>query len=64
MMSHPELRCPICDAKVPESASSFLPFCSDRCRLIDLGRWLNEGYGLEYERPEDPDAEIPDAVGD
>lgn len=23
-----------------------MPFCSDRCRLIDLGRWLDEGYAL------------------
>jgi endogenous inhibitor of DNA gyrase (YacG/DUF329 family) len=27
----------------------FHPFCSDRCRLIDLGRWLGESYGLPQE---------------
>jgi endogenous inhibitor of DNA gyrase (YacG/DUF329 family) len=26
-----------------------LPFCSERCRLIDLGRWLDERYRVEAE---------------
>ena len=26
-----------------------MPFCSERCRLIDLGRWLSEGYGMPVE---------------
>ncbi len=26
-----------------------MPFCSDRCRNIDLGRWLDEGIGIEVE---------------
>ena len=30
-----------------------MPFCSERCRQIDLGRWLDEGYGLPWERPDD-----------
>lgn len=37
-----------------------MPFCSDRCRLVDLGRWLEEGYGLAVEREErveNPEAE-------
>ncbi|MCL5049051.1 DNA gyrase inhibitor YacG [Aliidiomarina maris] len=37
------VRCPTCEKPVPwgpESASR--PFCSDRCRLIDLGEWANE----------------------
>jgi uncharacterized protein len=29
-----------------------MPFCSERCRLLDLGRWLDEDYGLEFEREE------------
>ncbi len=36
--------CPIC-GKVPADAlTSVLPFCSERCRNIDLGRWLGERY--------------------
>lgn len=30
-----------------------MPFCSERCRLIDLGRWLDERYGLEVEPEEE-----------
>jgi endogenous inhibitor of DNA gyrase (YacG/DUF329 family) len=36
------------------------PFCSDRCRLIDLGRWLNEEYRLAT----DTDEELPPEEGD
>ena len=32
-----------------------MPFCSDRCRQIDLGRWLREVYSVPVER--DPDDE-------
>ena len=30
-----------------------MPFCSPRCRRIDLGRWLDEGYSLPIERQEE-----------
>ncbi|NKC12320.1 MAG: DNA gyrase inhibitor YacG [Gammaproteobacteria bacterium] len=37
------VRCPNCAAKVEWNASSpWRPFCSERCRLIDLGEWLDE----------------------
>jgi endogenous inhibitor of DNA gyrase (YacG/DUF329 family) len=38
-------RCPICDrpaALRPHNRA--FPFCSSRCRLVDLGKWLNEDY--------------------
>jgi uncharacterized protein len=37
------LRCPICRKIVPRSDPEF-PFCSERCRLIDLGKWASGGY--------------------
>jgi hypothetical protein len=39
-------RCPVCDAAVDLVKTPTVPFCSDRCRTIDLGRWLGESYGL------------------
>lgn len=37
--------CPICGAEVtPRSANKAFPFCSARCKSIDLGKWLNEDY--------------------
>jgi endogenous inhibitor of DNA gyrase (YacG/DUF329 family) len=38
-----KLRCPICKKTVKSSDADF-PFCSDRCRLIDLGKWASGGY--------------------
>ncbi len=37
------LRCPICGKEVA-LADEFMPFCSDRCRIIDLGNWASEKY--------------------
>lgn len=37
------VNCPTCNAPVPwTEASVYRPFCSKRCRLIDLGEWLDE----------------------
>jgi endogenous inhibitor of DNA gyrase (YacG/DUF329 family) len=37
------LRCPSC-RKIVLPGEEHFPFCSDHCRLIDLGKWLNGGY--------------------
>lgn len=37
------LRCPTCRTLVLRENENF-PFCSDRCRLIDLGKWASGGY--------------------
>ena len=37
------LRCPTCRTLVVRGNENF-PFCSDRCRLIDLGKWASGGY--------------------
>jgi uncharacterized protein len=37
------LRCPTCRKIVLRSDAEF-PFCSERCRLIDLGKWASSGY--------------------
>ena len=38
-----KLRCPICKKAVKNTSADF-PFCSDRCRTIDLGKWASGGY--------------------
>jgi uncharacterized protein len=38
-----KLRCPICKKPVKTSDSDF-PFCSERCRTIDLGKWASGSY--------------------
>jgi endogenous inhibitor of DNA gyrase (YacG/DUF329 family) len=37
------LRCPSCKSIVLKDNADF-PFCSERCRLIDLGKWASGGY--------------------
>ena len=39
------LRCPSCRKIVTRSESEF-PFCSERCRLIDLGKWASGEYKI------------------
>lgn len=42
-----EARCPICERVMTGKHAAefpYLPFCSERCRKIDLGRWLGEKY--------------------
>ncbi|MGI2324044.1 MULTISPECIES: DNA gyrase inhibitor YacG [Methylococcus] len=44
------VRCPRCGKPVPwNETQSFRPFCSERCRLIDLGSWANEDYAIPGE---------------
>jgi endogenous inhibitor of DNA gyrase (YacG/DUF329 family) len=38
-----------------------LPFCSERCRLIDLGRWLGEDYRVQAEPEGDASPEETEA---
>jgi uncharacterized protein len=49
--------CPICKKKIADSAEakSAAPFCSDRCRQIDLGKWLSEDYRMPVSDEEDSD---------
>lgn len=39
------MKCPICKREVHEGAPDY-PFCSERCRLIDLGKWASEEYRI------------------
>ena len=39
------LRCPICRRTV-DPATEDSPFCSDRCRLLDLGKWASGDYKI------------------
>ena len=50
--------CPVCGKP---AVQKFRPFCSDRCSLVDLGRWLGGGYRVPAaSAPEDEDS-APDA---
>jgi endogenous inhibitor of DNA gyrase (YacG/DUF329 family) len=49
------MRCPVCHREFEQSTSTALPFCCERCRTIDLGRWLGETYALPAESESDAD---------
>jgi uncharacterized protein len=57
------MRCPIC-RKVVSPDSEFIPFCSDRCRIIDLGNWASEKYIIST--PADPQVleDVPEQEDD
>jgi endogenous inhibitor of DNA gyrase (YacG/DUF329 family) len=51
-------KCPTCKKTVEASLekesdeANFFPFCSQRCRLIDLGAWLDDKYRI-FSKPSD-----------
>jgi endogenous inhibitor of DNA gyrase (YacG/DUF329 family) len=55
------VKCPTCRRPVEWSSESlYRPFCSDRCRLIDLGAWLTEQHKI----PDESSAEGEDMPSD
>ncbi|PID37666.1 MAG: DNA gyrase inhibitor YacG [Pseudomonadales bacterium] len=38
--------CPHCQKQTPWQDNPFKPFCSKRCKMIDLGAWANEDYKI------------------
>ncbi len=62
--SYLEFTCPTCKRRVrllredPSKLPRFFPFCSARCKWIDLGAWLD----AEYRIPSKPDEESEDSA--
>ena len=52
------IRCPICKKPVSLDDPN-MPFCSERCRIIDLGNWASEKYVIST--PIEPSAEEDEA---
>ncbi|MDO4907694.1 DNA gyrase inhibitor YacG [Neisseria sp.] len=47
------VKCPTCRTLTEWSAGNvFRPFCSRRCKLVDLGAWANEDYAVETQAEE------------
>jgi uncharacterized protein len=60
------VKCPTCQRELDWEHASFRPFCSERCRLIDLGAWLSgqraiagESIAAEDPAPEEPARDEP-----
>ena len=56
-------KCPICGQPVDESVldvkGNTFPFCSERCKLIDLGRWLDGKYQIPVKDADAEEGDIP-----
>ncbi len=50
------MKCPICKKEV-EPVNPEFPFCSERCRIIDLGNWSSEKYVISSPAPQAPHKE-------
>ena len=42
-----KIKCPQCGKETPWEGNPYRPFCSERCKLLDLGRWLEEDYRIK-----------------
>ena len=52
-----EIRCPKCGKPSPWEGNRWRPFCSERCKMVDLGAWVTEGYKIPGVSEEDTAAE-------
>jgi hypothetical protein len=41
-----QMKCPACKKATTWEHNRWRPFCSERCKLIDLGRWVSEEYAI------------------
>ncbi|MCA9242850.1 MAG: DNA gyrase inhibitor YacG [Phycisphaerales bacterium] len=52
----PQYRCAICEKLLEYQGDlpEVYPFCSARCKMVDLGRWFSESYSIDRDlTPED-----------
>lgn len=66
-LPNPFMKCPICGKSTTWQDDPMGPFCSERCKLIDFGNWIDEGYRVPG--PERPSEQFdksanPDRVSD
>ncbi len=50
------IKCPRCAKESPYSGNPFRPFCSERCKLIDLGGWISGTYAIPLSEQEADDS--------
>jgi hypothetical protein len=64
------MKCPTCRKPAPYQGNAYRPFCSERCKLIDLGKWADgtfrvPGESVSLDQAEEPGAGLdPDTADD
>ncbi len=54
-MTNPKMICPTCKKKMTWEDNPYRPFCSERCRLMDLGKWASGEYRIAGKKKDIPD---------
>jgi endogenous inhibitor of DNA gyrase (YacG/DUF329 family) len=54
-----KIRCPICKEFTTWEENPWRPFCSERCKMIDLGAWASEDYKVPGKKEEQEDEQGP-----
>jgi uncharacterized protein len=54
------MKCPSCGKEVKWQDNTYRPFCSERCKLVDLGKWVSEEYRVPG-KPLPPEPAEPDS---
>jgi uncharacterized protein len=50
------MTCPTCGKATERKDNPYRPFCSERCKLLDFGRWVTEEYRVPAEKISDQDS--------
>ncbi len=58
------VKCPKCSSQFHYYASEYRPFCSERCKMIDLGHWLQENYKISPSGPSEDEDNLEEEDGD
>ncbi len=53
------VKCPRCGTETAYEGNSFRPFCSERCKLIDLGGWIEGSYRISSKVKDEEEDEAP-----
>lgn len=51
MTKNLKVKCPECSQKFNYYESDFRPFCSEKCKMVDLGMWLTGNYTVASQEP-------------
>ncbi len=59
------MNCPICQKpSSPKAANPAYPFCTERCRAVDLGKWLGEEYRVPAGPADEQEDELPSGLSE
>lgn len=55
-------KCPLCKKPIEWEGNEFRPFCSERCKTLDLGAWASEEYAVPSDEPPNFEETPPDLL--